>query len=133
MLPNDAEKRKQYPIGTILRDYFPDAIAEVAYACYVGSQQHNPGTPTHWDRDKSQDQIDCIARHLIEAGKIDDDGVRHSAKLATRALMLLQLELEQEAEVKGHKKAYVGAGLWGCEYCHRMTVELADFDEWECN
>jgi hypothetical protein len=32
----------------------------------------------------------------MERGKIDTDGQRHSAKLAWRALALLQLELEAE-------------------------------------
>jgi hypothetical protein len=42
------------------------------------------------------DQADCIMRHLAERGALDSDGVRHSAKLAWRALALLQLELEAE-------------------------------------
>lgn len=49
----------------------------------------------HWAREKSTDQIDCVARHLLEAGTIDDDGLLHTGKLAWRALAMLQLELEQ--------------------------------------
>ena len=89
-----AEERKKRPIGTLLTEYFPDAIAEVAYCAWVGNEQHNPGEPLHWAREKSGDQKDCIVRHLLEHGKIDSDGVRHSAKLAWRSLALLQLEIE---------------------------------------
>jgi hypothetical protein len=49
----------------------------------------------HWAKDKSNDHADCIVRHLIEAGTIDTDGLRHSAKVAWRALALLETELEE--------------------------------------
>src|SRR5690606_38270022 len=42
------------------------------------------------------DHADCILRHLIDAGTIDEDGHRHTAKVAWRALALLQEELERE-------------------------------------
>jgi len=35
-------------------------------------------------------------RHLLKAGTLDADGVRHSAKVAWRALALLQRELDGE-------------------------------------
>ena len=94
VLPTDAKTRKNIPITTGVLDYFPDAIAAVAECSRVGNDQHNPGEPLHWARGKSTDQADCIARHLIDRGKIDTDGVRHSAKVAWRALALLQLEIE---------------------------------------
>ena len=93
-LPTDAKSRKTYPIGTGVIDYFPDALAEVARVSHIGNEQHNPGQPLHWDRSKSTDQADCLMRHFVERGKIDSDGTRHSAKLAWRALALLQLEIE---------------------------------------
>lgn len=93
-LPTDAKGRKSYPIGTGVIDYFPDALAEVAHVSFIGNEQHNPGSPLHWDRSKSQDEADALMRHFVERGKIDSDGTRHSAKLAWRALALLQKELE---------------------------------------
>lgn len=95
-LPTDAKLRKQIPIVTGVLDYFPDAIAAVAMVSVAGNEQHNPGQPLHWDRSKSMDQADCIGRHLMGRGKYDNDGQRHSAKLAWRALALLQLEIEAE-------------------------------------
>lgn len=94
VLPAGNEERKGMPITTGVLDYFPLAIAEVAKCSYASNQQHNPGQPMHWARDKSTDHANCMARHLIDRGSIDDDGTRHSAKLAWRALANLQLELE---------------------------------------
>lgn len=87
-------QRKEYPIFSGVLAYFPDAIAEVARVSKIGNDQHNPGEPLHWARGKSMDQEDCLVRHLLERGTIDKDGVRHSAKVAWRALAMLQLELE---------------------------------------
>lgn len=84
------------PITTGVLDYFSNALAEVAKVSKAGNDQHNPGQPLHWARGKSTDQADCIARHLIGRGTFDTDGQRHSAKLAWRALALLQEELEGE-------------------------------------
>lgn len=98
LLPTDSEQRKKIPITSGVLDYFPLAIAEVAKASFAGNQQHHPDKPLHWDKSKSTDHADCIGRHLIDRGTFDTDGHRHSAKLAWRALALLQLELENEKE-----------------------------------
>lgn len=96
-LPVEPGERKTYPVITGVLDYFPLAIAQVAKVSKQGNDQHNPGQPLHWARNKSQDHADCIARHLIERGTIDTDGMRHTAKAAWRALALLQEEMEKEA------------------------------------
>lgn len=88
------KERKSAPVATGVIDYFPDALIEVARCSYVGNEQHNPGTPLHWDRSKSGDEGDALLRHFIDRGKVDTDGVRHSAKVAWRSLALLQKELE---------------------------------------
>ena len=96
ILPTDPQERKGIPITTGVLDYFPLAIAEVAKCSKAGNDQHNPGQPLHWAKGKSTDHADCIPRHLIDRGNFDTDGIRHSAKLAWRALALLQIELENE-------------------------------------
>lgn len=96
LLPTDPQERKGIPITTGVLDYFPLAIAEVAKCSKAGNDQHNPGQPLHWAKGKSTDHADCIPRHLIDRGTFDTDGIRHSAKLAWRALALLQIELENE-------------------------------------
>ena len=93
---NDAAWRKQRPIYSGVLQYFPDALLEVAYCSWMGNEQHNPGEPLHWAREKSTDEADALVRHLLQAGQVDSDGVRHSAKLAWRALALLQKEIERE-------------------------------------
>lgn len=95
-LPSNASERKALPITTGVLDYFPDALAAVAEVSKKGNDQHNPGQPLHWSKDKSTDHADCIVRHLIDRGTLDTDGGRHSAKVAWRALALLQIEIENE-------------------------------------
>lgn len=95
-LPTDPKERKATPIATGVLDYFPLALAEVSRVSKAGNDQHNPGQPLHWDKTKSLDHADCIVRHLIDRGTVDSDGQRHSAKVAWRALALLQTELEND-------------------------------------
>jgi hypothetical protein len=97
MLPKNAEGRKAVPIATGVLDYFPGALAEVARVSKAGNDQHNPGEPLHWAKEKSTDEADALVRHLLERGTYDTDGMRHSAKMAWRALALLQRELDAEA------------------------------------
>ncbi len=92
-----AKDRKQRPVYSGVLKYFPDAIMEVAFVSYIGNQQHHPDKELHWDRDKSTDELDALMRHLINAGTIDKDGVRHSAKVAWRALANLQKEIENDS------------------------------------
>ena len=95
-LPTERGERKAIPLYSGLFAYFPNALAAVAACSHAGNEQHNPGQPLHWDRSKSQDHPDCLLRHLMEAGTMDKDGIPHSAKVAWRALAMLQLELEKK-------------------------------------
>lgn len=94
-LSTDAKDRKATPMATGVLDYFPRALAEIARVSKAGNDQHNPGQPLHWDKTKSTDHADCIMRHLVDRGTIDSDNQRHSAKVAWRALALLETELEE--------------------------------------
>ena len=94
----NAEQRKGRPVFTGVLKYFPDAIMEVAKVSLAGNTQHHPDKPLHWDRAKSTDELDALARHLIDAGKVDTDGQLHSAKVAWRALANLQKELESKTK-----------------------------------
>ena len=67
----------------------------IARLSFEGNEKHNPGEPLHWSREKSSDQWDCLMRHFLERGSIDDDGIPHSAKVAWRALAALELEMEE--------------------------------------
>lgn len=99
ILPTKAEERKKYPVASGVLDYFPDAIAAISNLSWVGNEQHNPGQPLHWARGKSTDEADTMMRHFLQRGTLDEDGQRHSVKMAWRALALLQKELEAEAKI----------------------------------
>lgn len=95
-LPTEAAARKAVPIFSGVIKYFPDALAAIAECSRAGNEQHNPGKPLFWDRSKSGDELDALTRHLVDAGTIDTDGIRHSTKVAWRALANLQKEIERE-------------------------------------
>src|SRR5665213_2776920 len=106
MMTTDHQERKDAPMARGLLDYF------------VGSQQHNPGEELHWARHLSTDHADCIVRHLVDRGTIDTDGCRHSAKVAWRALALLQTEIENERAAAVPPEAFAP-----CEGCHSHVCE----------
>lgn len=93
-LPTAPQARKAVPVYSGLVRYFPDALCAVAQLSMIANEQHNPGEPLHWAREKSTDELDALMRHLIDAGALDTDGTRHSTKVAWRALANLQKELE---------------------------------------
>lgn len=100
LLPTDAAERKKIQLVAGLFDYFASALIEVAKVSWIGNEQHNPGQPLFWNREKSTDHEECIARHTMERGTLDTDGARHTAKRAWRALAALQMELENEGAPK---------------------------------
>src|ERR1700743_1585161 len=65
LLPTDPKERKKIPLYSGLLKYFPDALIEIAKVSYAGNEQHNPGQPLHWAREKSTDQEDTLLRHLM--------------------------------------------------------------------
>lgn len=107
-LPTDAKARKATPIAEGVLWYFPNALAAVAAVSKAGNDQHNPGQPMHHARGKSMDHADCLLRHLIDAGTLDTDGLRHSAKVAWRALAMLQEEIERDEGVPLPRNAKKG-------------------------
>ena len=92
-LPTAPLDRKALPICTGVLDYFPDALAAVAACSKAGNDQHHPDKPLYWDMSKSTDEADSLVRHLLQRGTLDTDGIRHTAKVAWRALALLQREI----------------------------------------
>ena len=106
-LPTGSQARKDTPIFSGFMCYFPKAMAEVARLSKFGNDKHNPGQPLHWSRDKSADHGDCIVRHQLEAGTIDQGtitadnpkGFLHDVSVAWRAMAQLELALENQAAI----------------------------------
>jgi len=95
--------RKEYPVYSGFIKYFPDAILEVAHLSFVGNEQHHPGQPLHWDKNKSTDNADAMMRHLIDDArdiKVDEDGIEHLTKVAWRALATLQRKIDRQNELR---------------------------------
>lgn len=94
--------------GTVIQEMesfvttFRESLEALARLSQVGNDQHNPGEPLHWNREKSADHMDCAVRHLMDAGTVDTDGVRHTTKVCWRLFCELELHLEK---VEGHKEA----------------------------
>lgn len=95
----DSKQRKMMPITSGFLDYFPDAIAAVAYVSYLGNQKHNPGQALHWARGKSDDHIDCLGRHLLSRDGVDQDGIMEFAEMVWRGLAALQLHIEKKFDL----------------------------------
>ena len=98
-----AEERKGIPVYSGFVKYFPRAILAVARLSKVANDQHNPGEPLHWAKEKSQDEQDALMRHLIDdilSDKIDSDGIMHITKVAWRAMANLERELEKNEKKK---------------------------------
>ena len=99
---DDAKTRKGYPMYSGLLKYFPLALAEVAFVSKIGNDQHNPGQPLHWAREKSTDQLDTAIRHITDhaAGfTLDKDHTYHLAKAIWRLCAELELLKEKERAV----------------------------------
>lgn len=97
ILPDDAQERKKLPIATGVLDYFPRTMAALARCSYEGNEQHNPGSPLHWDRSKSTDDEDAMIRHYIDRKNMDG-GIPEVVKMAWRALAVCEKQLENQLE-----------------------------------
>lgn len=87
LFPTGAEARKEYPVGTFIRDYFPHAIAALAHHSYKAQQQHGPATneaPMEWLKEKSVGDGNQMTRHFMEGDNV---------ATAWRALEILEREL----------------------------------------
>jgi hypothetical protein len=98
MTEDKAVKRKNTPVFSGCLSYFPLALKEVSKVSKQGNDQHHPDKPLHWDRNKSNDELDALTRHLLDhsVNPVDDDGQLQIAKVAWRALAYLEKYLENK-------------------------------------
>ena len=109
MLPSDATARKAIPLYSGVLAYFPDALVEVARVSKEGNDQHNPGEPLRWAKEKSTDHEDCIMRHTVDAlqATTKTERINHMRARAWRALAALQVELDAPQVITVHNPVYV--------------------------
>lgn len=94
-LPSEDRLRKQVRAFMGFVKYFPDAIAMCAILSKVANDQHNPGQPMHWAKEKSTEELDSLMNHLIDIaskGELsqDADGIYDAVKVFWRAGANLQ-------------------------------------------
>jgi len=87
--------RKMTPIYSGCVKYFPDVLAAVAQLSFIGNEQHSPGQPMHWAKEKSRDEMDALMRHMLDdvhpdAPERDTEGALHATKVVWRAMANLQ-------------------------------------------
>lgn len=102
-LPTDDAERKNVPIYDGFIVYFPAAIVEIAKHSFESNEQHNPGTPVHWDRSKSTNQLGSLARHLVDTARPNqslDAQIKEARAIAWRALAHLQVLCEKRDSPK---------------------------------
>ena len=92
--------RKHFPMFTGFIKYFPRAARYCSHVSWKANEQHNPGEPMHWAKEKSADHADCLLRHMTdhETNPMDDDGLLHYGKALWRAAALLETYLEEHDE-----------------------------------
>lgn len=104
-----AAQRKDVPLYRGFVQYFPDAMCAVAELSMLASKQHGH-TEIHWDKNKSNDHLDCLLRHLVQADEYDTDGVLHATKVAWRAMAHLQIVLDRERDMEAAAEAVAALG-----------------------
>ena len=93
----DTAPNKKFPMFEGLLKYFPNALHYVSHVSLRANEQHNPGEPLHWAKEKSTDEPDALLRHLTEVAKgneLDEDELLHRGKIAWRSLAFLERYLE---------------------------------------
>lgn len=90
LFSEDSAERKKFQVYTGFIKYFPDAIAAVARHSVENNEKHSPGTPVHWNRAKSSDELDALMRHIMEEEWV---------AVAWRAMAHLQKQIEKDKEL----------------------------------
>ena len=131
-LPSDAVERKNIPIYSGFIAYFPHAMVEVAKLSKRGNDQHNPGKPLHWDRSKSGDELDALARHLLGTTMAEnvEDELEDATAVAWRAMAHLEklCELRDKGQNPKFPKITPGETMWSEQ--DKKREEMHELDAW---
>jgi hypothetical protein len=113
VLPEDSAERKKWCVYSGVESPFPNALALLARLSYDGNVKHcDDNEPINWAMEKSDDHLDCMARH-----KLEEEWVH----VAWRALANLEEKAQQGYNPWGemktldnyyrrNSKPYLGAG-----------------------
>ena len=96
MSVTDSALRKQMPVYRGFLAYFPDAAHLVSMLSARANQKHAPGQPIQWVKGLSADHEDCLARHLVDIGKMDPEmGLDYRVHVAWRGMAQLQAFIDE--------------------------------------
>lgn len=105
-LPEDNDERKDIPVYSGFIAYFPNAIAAVAAHSKRCNDQHNPGEPLHWAKEKSKKELDSLCRHMLDG--VDGD-IGHATAMAWRAMANLERKLTGQCAYTGAEQDSISA------------------------
>ena len=136
MLPTDAQERKSIPVYSGFVAYFPHAIAEVAKLSKEGNDQHNPGTPLHWDRGKSGDERDALMRHVLDEAILKsrcdfplDEAILEARAVAWRAMAHLEKLCECRNEIENSVPQKIAPAIQPCRRPGENIIDYLDRTE----
>jgi hypothetical protein len=95
--PESDADRKAAPLWDGCVRYFTSALIEVGRHSQISNEQHNPGQPMHWAQEKSTDQRNTAARHLVDADAVEgtEEEIVHLRAAAWRVLARLQMACQR--------------------------------------
>lgn len=86
LLERTDEERKETPVLDGCLAYFPNAIVAVADNSMAGQKQHAPDEPLKWYREKSQDELGSLQRHIVDFLLAEKKGDREEMLKASKAI-----------------------------------------------
>lgn len=107
IVQDDSKSRKMAPVHAGFFRYFPRAIKACAYLSWMGNQKHNPGNELGWSWNRSNDHGDCVGRHQLDAGTLDEYGLPHELAVAWRAMAQLEKYLVEKYGLELPPAAYM--------------------------
>ena len=107
LVTDDSASRKKAPVHTGVFRYFQRALKAVAYLSWLGNEKHNPGEELGWSWNRSNDHGDCVVRHQMDAGILDEYDLPHEVAVAWRALAQLEVYLVEKYDLPLPPAAYL--------------------------
>lgn len=107
LVKGDSDSRKMAPVHAGFFRYFPRAIKACAYLSWMGNQKHNPGEELGWSWNRSDDHGDCVGRHQLDLGTLDEYNLPHELAVAWRGMAQLEKYLVETYDLELPPAAYL--------------------------